>query len=145
MSVQNILVAFNGSDSSVSALRYAAGLAQNGAHVTALLAHSRHEVVDSRAAWVPAKARGIIAQAKADILNEIELRFDTLRDELDLGDQLHLERVSGRVDAVLSECVRNFDLLVVGQDRAGDVDAHVSIHPDRIALMGLLPNRTQRL
>lgn len=34
MSVHNILVAFNGSDSSVSALKYAASIAKNGRELT---------------------------------------------------------------------------------------------------------------
>lgn len=139
MSVHNILVAFNGSDSSVAALKYAVSLAKGGAHVTALLAHSKHEAVNSNAAWVPAKAREIIAQANADILSEIQNRFDALRPKLGLGDRLHFEQASGRVDAVLSETARNFDLLIVGHDGAEEVDAHVSIHPDRIALMSGRP------
>lgn len=139
MSVHNILVAFNGSDSSVSALKYAASLAKGGAHVTALLAHSKHEAVNSNAAWVPAKAREIIAQANADILSGIQTRFEETRGQLALGDRLHFEQVSGRVDAVLSETARNYDLLVVGHDGAEDVDEHVSIHPDRIALMSGRP------
>lgn len=139
MSVHNILVAFNGSDSAVSALKYAVSLAKGGAHITALLAHSRHEAIDSNAAWVPEKARKIIAQANADILSGIKARFEEIRPQLGLGDRLHFEQVSGRVDAVLSETARNYDLLVVGNDGADDVDEHVTIHPDRIALMSGRP------
>lgn len=139
MSVHNILVAFNGTDSSVSALTYAASLARNGAHVTAVLAHSKHEVVNSQAAWVPQKAREIIAQASAEILDQIEARFHDIRADLGLGERLHFQRAAGRVDAVLSESARNFDLLVIGQDQSEDVDEHVSIHPDRIALMSGRP------
>lgn len=139
MSVHNILVAFNGSESSVSALKYAASVARSGAHVTAVLAHAKHEAVNSRSPWVPAKARDIIARANAEIIDEIETLFDGLRGDLELGDRLHFERVSGRVDTVLSECARNYDLLVVGQDRGEDVDEHVTIHPDRIALLSGRP------
>ncbi len=139
MSIHNILVAFNGSDSAMSALKYAGSLARNGAHVTALLAYSTHEVVNSHAAWVPASARQIIKQANADILDEIEARFRALGDRLGLGDRLRFQRVAGRVDAVLSECARGYDLLVVGQDLAEEVDGHVSLHPDRIALMSGRP------
>jgi len=139
MSIRNILVAFNGSDSAVSALKYAASLARNTAHVTVLLAHSKHEVINSRATWVPAKAREILEQANADILDEIEARFEVLREGLALGDRLHFRREAGRVDAVLSECARSFDILIMGQDRAEGVDEHVIQHPDRIALMSGRP------
>lgn len=139
MSVRNSLVAFNGSDGALSALRYAAELAGDTGHVTALLAHAAHETVDSHAAWVPAKAREIIAQANADILTAIEARFDAERDALGLGQRLHFQRVSGRVDKVLSETARSFDLLVAGHDLAEQVDAHVILHPDRIALLSGRP------
>jgi nucleotide-binding universal stress UspA family protein len=139
MSIHNILVAFNGSDGAVSALKYAASLAWNEAHVTVLLAHSTHEVINSRAAWVPAQAREILEQANANILDEIEARFEALRDVLALGDRLHFKREAGQVDAVLSKCARSYDILIMGQDRAEGVDEHVVQHPDRIALMSGRP------
>ena len=140
MSIKNILVAFNGSQSSVSALKYAASLARSGeGHVTALLAHSKHEVVNSRGAWVPAKARQIIEAANAEIIDSIEEHFNAIKPELGLGERLHFLRESGRVDAVLSECARSFDLIIVGQQYKQAADEHVMIHPDRIALMSGRP------
>ncbi|WP_136442791.1 universal stress protein [Pacificoceanicola onchidii] len=139
MSVHNILVAFNGADSAVDALKYAASMAGDQAHVTALLAHSTHEVVNSRAAWVPAKAREIIAQANEDILGEVETRFEALRGTLGLGERLHFRRVAGRVDTVLAEAARSYDMLIIGQDTSEAVDDHVSLHPDRISLLSGRP------
>ncbi len=140
MSIRNILVAFNGSDSAIAALNYAASSARAGtAHVTALLAHSAHQIVNSRDAWVPPKARQIIEEANADIIHRIRATFDGLRDELDLGERLHFIDAAGRVDNVLSEFARGFDIIVVGRDRTGDVDEHVAIHPDKIALMSGRP------
>lgn len=140
MSLRNILVAFNGSDGAIAALRHATALArEKGAHVTALLAHARHEAVDSHAAWVPPKAREIIARASADLLAQAEARFVEIRESLDLGERLHFLRAKGRVDAVLAECARSFDLLVVGQDPGDTVDEHVALHPDRIALLSGRP------
>lgn len=139
MSIRNILVAFNGSDGAITALQYAASLAGQSAHVTALLAHTTHEVVNSRAAWVPTKAREILAQANADILDGIETRFKEAAAKLTLGERLHFKREAGRVDAVLSECARGYDLMVVGRDQDEGVDEHVALHPDRIALMSGRP------
>lgn len=139
MSMRNILVAFNGSDSSVAALKYAASLARGEGYVTALVAHAQHESFDSRARWVPDKAREIIAQANADLLAGIANRFEALQAALGLGDRLHFEQVAGRVDTVLAETARTYDLIVVGQDGVGEADDHVSIHPDRIALLSGRP------
>ena len=140
MSIQNILVAFNGTRSAIAALNYAASSARGGtAHVTALLAHSTYQSVSSREAWVPAKARQIIEEANVDFIDGIEASFDSLRDGLGLGERLHFMRAPGRVDTVLSECARGFDIIIVGQDRTEDVDEHVAIHPDRIALLSGRP------
>ena len=140
MSFRYILVAFNGTESAISALRYAASMAQhNGAYVTAILAHSEHEVVNSRAAWVPKEATKIIADANVEFLNGIEASFEDLRGSLNLGDKLAVKRVAGRVDSVLSECAQVHDVLVVGQDQKTGTDPHVSIHNDKIALMSGRP------
>ena len=71
---------------------------ESGAFVTAILAHSEHEVVNSRAAWVPKEATKIIDDARTDFLAGIEARFEELRASLDLGDRLTFQRVRGRVD-----------------------------------------------
>ncbi len=140
MSTRNILVAFNGSDSAETALRYAASIARtSGAHVTALVAHSGHETVSSHAPWVPAKAREIIAAANAKIIDDIRAKFDALSGDLGLGDRVHYVDTAGRVDAVISETARGFDLLIVGRPSDGDADEHVVLHPDRIALMSGRP------
>ena len=140
MTIKNILVAFNGSEASVSALHYAAAsVRDSGGHVTALLAHASNEIVNSHDAWVPASARKIINDANADILQQIEAHFEALRTELNLGDRLHFISAAGRVDAVISQCARSFDILVVGRYSADDSDSHVVVHPDRVALLSGRP------
>lgn len=140
MSLKNLLVAFNGSTASEAALRYAcAAVRDNGGHVTALLAHATNEVVNSRDAWVPPAARAIIAEANSSILSEVELRFEALRADLALGERLHFQRAAGRVDAVIAECARSYDIIVVGNLISGGADPHVAVHPDRVALMSGRP------
>lgn len=139
MPLLNILVAFNGSDASVSALDYAAARADAvGGHVTALLAHAKHEVIDRHSKWIPAEARALLARANDDVLSRIEARFEDRRAALDLGDRLHFVREAGRVDVVLSEQARCYDLIVVGRSSDADED-QVALHPDRIALLSGKP------
>lgn len=139
MPVMNLLVAFNGSDGSVSALRYAAALAKRfDAHVTAMLAHTTHEVIDRRSRWIPREARALLEAANTGLLQEIEARFETERAALGLSNALQLKEVTGRVDAVLSEAARHYDMLVVGNHSNTD-DEHVTLHPDRIALLSGRP------
>lgn len=135
MSIRNILVAFNGADASVSALKYAAALAKaKGAHLTAILAHATHQTINSRAAYVPEAARRIIEDADAKVVSGIIAQFEALRADLGLGDRLHFIEAAGRVDKALTRHARCFDMLVIGVDPAEPVDEHVLIHPDRIAL-----------
>ncbi|WOI58279.1 universal stress protein [Palleronia sp. LCG004] len=139
MPMMNLLVAFNGSDGSVSALRYAAALANRfGAHVTAMLAHSGHEVIDRRSRWIPKEARILLDNANSGILREIEDRFEAERSSLGLANALQLKEVAGRVDTVLSEAARHYDILIVGT-RSDIDDEHVTLHPDRIALLSGRP------
>jgi len=140
MGVRNILVAFNGSDSSIAALRYAASIARSrNAYVTTLLAHAAVENYATESRWIPAETRSIIATANAAIVDQIETGFQSLMPELGLDDSLSFMRASGRVDAVLSECARNYDMIAVGRFEPDATDSHVSVHPDRIALLSGRP------
>ncbi len=139
MPMMNVLVAFNGSDGSVAALRYAAALARRfGAHVTAMLAHSGHEVIDRRGRWIPKEARALLDAAGTMLLQEIEDSFAQERSALGLDPGLTLQQVTGRVDTVLSQAARHYDILIVGTRSDAD-DEHVTLHPDRIALMSGRP------
>ena len=139
MPMMNLLVAFNGSDGSVAALRYAAALAERlGAHVTAILAHSTHEVIDKRSRWIPKEARALLEAANTHILREIEARFEAERAAVGLTAALQLREVTGRVDSILSEAARHYDMLIVGRPSETD-DEHVTLHPDRIALLSGRP------
>ncbi|TCS65791.1 universal stress protein family protein [Primorskyibacter sedentarius] len=139
MPIMNLLVAFNGSEASIAALRYAASMARaRDAHVTAMMAHSTHDVFDTRSRWIPSEARKLLSEAKAGILHEIEARYEALRDELDLGDALSFQSHPGKVDATLSEAARYYDMIIVGRQLDED-DEHVALHPDRIALLSGRP------
>ena len=139
MPVLNILVAFNGSASSISALKYAAALAhKDRAYVTAILAHTSHEVIDRKHRWIPAQAAALIANANDEVIEKIEAKFVELSSELELGDRLLFRKTTGRVDDLLAQTARSFDILIVGQ-HLDDDDEHITLHPDRIALISGRP------
>lgn len=139
MAMMNLLVAFNGSASSEAALRYAAALARRqGAHVTALLAHSTHDTLDTRSRWIPDRARALLAEAKSGLLEEIEARLDALRPELALGDALSFRAAPGRVNTVIATTARCFDMVLTGRPDHTE-DEHIRLHPDKIALLSGRP------
>ena len=138
MSVKNILVAYNGNDAADAALRYAASMASKyNAHVTGLLAHGAAEVYSSASRWVPSEARQIIERAHREGLDKIESRFKELAPALQLGERLHWLREKGRVDAVVADCGRGFDVILMG--RFGFEDGHVAVHPDKVAMQSGRP------
>lgn len=140
MSVRNILVAFNGGDASVAALNYAAALAnKHGGHVTAVLAYAAREDYASESRWISKQTVRILADANEEILRSIEAGFKEIKDGLGLGERVHFRRLTGRVDAVLAKFARSFDLVVVGRHGKRGVDGHVSVHPDRVAMIAGRP------
>ena len=140
MSLRNILVAFNGSDTSLSALTYAAALAnKSGGHVTAVLAHAAREDYSSESRWISRETIKVLADANEEILKSIEAGFEEVKDGLGLGDRVHFRRLNGRVDAVLARFARNFDLVVVGRYAEKGADSHISVHPDRVAMIAGRP------
>ncbi|ASP22439.1 universal stress protein family protein [Antarctobacter heliothermus] len=139
MPIMNLLVAYNGTDSSDAALRYAAALARDRkAHVTAMLAHSTHDTLDTSSRWIPSAARTLLAEAKTGLLTEIEARLDALRETLGLGEALTFRAAPGPVDGLVSETGRAFDMIIAGRPMQDD-DEHVRLHPDKIALMSGRP------
>lgn len=139
MPIMNLLVAFNGTASAEAALRYAASIARDRqAHVTAMLAYSTHDTLDTSSRWIPREARALLSDAKNDLLREIEAQLDALRGELQLGDGLSFRAAPGRVDTLLAETGRTFDMIFAGRPLADD-DAHIRLHPDKLALMSGRP------
>lgn len=80
----------------------------------------------------------MLADANSEIVAEVTRQFEDLRPALGLGDALDFRDETGRVDTLLSEGARYYDMLIVGARSETD-DAHVTHHPDRIALQSGRP------
>ena len=140
MSIRNILVAFNGSDTSISALNYAAALAKrHDGHVTAVLAHAARNDYSSESRWISKETIKVLSNANEEILSAIEAGFEEVKEGLGLGDRVHFRRLNGRVDAVLAKFARHFELVVVGRYSQKGVDGSVTVHPDRVAMIAGRP------
>lgn len=81
--------------------------------------------------------RRIIERAHTEGLDKIEARFQELAPTLQLGDRLHWLREKGRVDAVVADCARGFDIILMG--RFACDDPHVEVHPDKVAMQSGRP------
>jgi nucleotide-binding universal stress UspA family protein len=136
MAIKNILVAFDGSEGAVAALRLGLRMAEKyGAHLTGLLPHGH-----------PTHYRHLLAQhsdlAKAIAENEARVMAEAERQfRVQAGDRadMHWMRLDAPGDTAIVEAARYFDVALIGQfDEARDETAF-ALHPDRIALQSGRP------
>ena len=135
MSLKNILVAYNGTDSAGEAVGYALKLARHhDAHLTGVLSHGIGYVAASLGPWAGPELLAVIEENEAKICAEIAEKFTELTGEEDRPGKIHWRDVRGDADDSLIEIARCFDLIVMGQDVAKGAEHHHTSHPDAIAL-----------
>lgn len=135
MAIKNILVAFNGTDSSEAALRTAILMHRKyGCHVTGLLVHAGQRERLSTHSLVPESVRQTISQAVANLEQEVEKRFrEIVGDSID-GENLHWISLFGNSDATVANYARLYDLTLVGRYDAIHGNESMELHPEQIAL-----------
>lgn len=135
MSIKNILVAFNGSDSSEAALHTALLMHDKyGCHITGLMVHSGQREKLSAHSWVPENVRETIAKRVSEIEGEIEAQFRALAEPGVAAGQLHWISLFGNSDATVAKYARLYDVTLVGRYDAIEGQAHLELHPEDIAL-----------
>lgn len=135
MAIKNILVAYNGSESSDAAV-HAAVLAHEkyGAHVTGLLAHASATSRLGRYTWVPETVRQTLDTLEADAHAGIHERFSqAIAGRVPEG-RLHWIESSGESDATVADYARMYDLTIVGRRDILQGAKRLELHPDRIAM-----------
>lgn len=131
--IKNLLVAFNGSETSESALKAAALMQRKyDAHITGLLAHDGKRDRFSDRAWIPENVRSIVAEAIRADEAKVEARFRTLVSGAP-ADKVHWITLSGEPDGTVSQYACMYDVTIAGQHTRDDA-ADASLHPERIAL-----------
>lgn len=133
MAIKNILVAFNGSESSENALLVAARMQKKyGAHITGLLAHEgKRDKLASRP-WVPDNVRNIIEAAVQTDENRLEERFRQFLSDAP-ADKVHWITLAATPDSTVAQYASMYDLTIVGRHMPSDA-GETSLHPERIAL-----------
>lgn len=135
MAIMNILVAYNGSESSEAALHTGILMHQKyGCHLTGLLAHAGQHEKLSRHSWVPESVRQTIADQISKNEKDTEAKFHALAEKEVAGDKLHWISLYGNSDATAAKYARMYDLTLVGRYDAVEGPAHLELHPEDIAL-----------
>lgn len=137
MPIRNILVALDGSPSSVTALGAAVSMQKAyGAHVTGFVALPGDLPGGEGSAWLPAAIRKTLQSATAEKVAEIRAAFGNATAGL-AGDRVHLAGQHHASDTSVAEASRYFDVTLVGIADARS--RRSALHPDRIALLGGRP------
>ncbi|MFD2741180.1 universal stress protein [Sulfitobacter aestuarii] len=133
MGISNLLVAFNGSESSEGALRAAVHMQQKyGAHITGLLAHEGSRERFAQRSWVPENVREIIEKSVRADEDRIGAGFHRLIGDAP-RDKVHWITLPGEPDRTVAQYACLYDITVVGRHVVNDV-VDASLHPERIAL-----------
>lgn len=113
MAIKNILVAFNGSESSEAAVRTAILMhKKHGCHVTGLLVHAGQREKLSTHSWVPENVRATIAAKVHEIEQEFEAKFRAIVHDEIAPDLLHWISLFGNADATVAKYARMYLSLI---------------------------------
>ncbi len=135
MAIKNILVAYNGSESSDAALEAALLMqAKYDAHLTGLLAHRSAESRLREETWVPDALRDTLDTLEAEHDGQIRARFDAACQGRVPDDQRHWIDIRGDADRTVADYAMLFDITLVGRRDAIEGPKRFNLHPDRIAV-----------
>lgn len=135
MAIKNILVAYNGTESSDAAVHMAMLMHRKyGCHVTGLLAHAGQHEKLSQHAWVPENVRKTIADRIIQNEQDTQTQFYALTGEQVSAENLHWISLYGNADATVAKYARMYDLTLVGRYDAIHEQPHLELHPENIAL-----------
>lgn len=135
MSIRNILVAYNGSESSDAAVRSAVlAHEKHGAHVTGLLAHRSAKERLREETWIPQSIQDTLDDLEEEAHAKIRQQFLGVTDGRIAPDKLHWIARYGDADATIADYARMFDITVMGRFDSLKDRRRMELHPDRVAL-----------
>ncbi|SCZ62164.1 Universal stress protein family protein [Epibacterium ulvae] len=135
MAIKNILVAFNGTQSSEAAVSAAVLMHKKyNCHVTGILVHSGQREQLSANSWVPENVRETITAKVKEMEETVHDQFIAFAGNDIAADQVHWISLFGNADATVASYARMYDLTVVGRYDAIHGQEHLELHPEAIAL-----------
>jgi len=134
MAIKNILVDFNGSESSKSAVKLARLMMDKfDAHITGALTYAPSEIGTTLRPYASQDLNKIIETAEADHRKAIHAAFFEVLD-LAEGERVHWVETGGDVDYSLIDLARCYDIVLIGQYSATRETRNLVPHPDMVAL-----------
>ncbi len=140
MSINNILVAYNGTETAARALRLASIIAlRHDAHLTAVYAHTVPATQLQMEFYLPAAAIAVAEENEQAIEQKVEAEFEALAAAEDPALRSEFLTVRGFPNDILAEFARTYDLVVVGQPSGASGSQYFEPNPDAIALQSGRP------
>ncbi len=119
MAIKDLLVAFDGSDAALNALKYATQMASKyDATLTAIHVYLPMLMDQRVARWVGEDVLITVKEAQRERLQSIEDAFRRLLQDLDFKGEIDWIAEEGYPNEILSEAARYYDILLLGQHGA---------------------------
>lgn len=140
MSIRNILVAYNGTETADRAVHLAATIAgRRDAHLTAIFAHTIPATHVQLEFYVPAASLDVMEQHERETEANVKEKFSALIEQVDPTLRTDFLAVRGFPNDALAEYARTYDLIVVGQPTGEAGSQYFEPNPDVIALQSGRP------
>ena len=140
MAIKNLLIAYNGSDSSEAALDCALIMRDKyDAHLTGILAYSLPPQNQAASSWIPKEVRESIDKANAQAAIDIGLKFKQRIQSSSAPDKIHWISKRGEADETVARYARQYDLTILGRYDAVLGEEQPELHPDMIAMVSGRP------
>ena len=116
MAIKDLLVAFDGSESSIGTLKYAVQMAKKySAALTGIYVHLPFGMEEGVGRWVSQDVLASLRGAHEDRLRKLRESFETLLQEQNFTGEVEWFSEEGYANEVLSEVSRYYDILLIGQ------------------------------
>jgi len=140
MAIKNLLVAYNGTESSNAALDAAIFMRQKyDAHLTGLLARDVESGRQSATAWIPKNIQDMVREAREKEAEAVHQEYVARTESVEDADKIHWISKYGEADATVSRYARLFDLTIAGRFDAVLDETDTALHPDKIAMISGRP------
>jgi len=136
MSVKNIIATYSGQAGKQCALRHAIKVAKlHDAWITGVISHNGQSLAEGRfGGRLPASILNELHELDKKRLEEIKQDFETIVSENGLADRSEFIDLDQSDIPNLSTFARAFDVVIMAPHTNEPGEAHLSAHPDRVAL-----------
>ncbi|WP_136443856.1 universal stress protein [Pacificoceanicola onchidii] len=135
MAIKNILCAYNGRNTATRSLDYALRLAKHhGAFLTGVVRHSKPVMETRFAAHLPKDVIDAMHRNDTDLIAAIAKRFEAESKAAGLSASSEFIEIADKEDLALGAMARPYDLVVTGVPSEDVSVAHLTAHPDLVAL-----------